>query len=508
MKNATEKFLSDIDNSANTMKNRILNSEDTLKIRGNAYYVSLNGDDSNDGTSPQNAWKTLEKVSSAKLCEGDGVFFRRGDLFRGYIKAQSGVSYGAFGKGEKPRLFGWDEDLASPELWEIFDSEHNIWKYKKKILDSGTLVFNSGEAHSVKLIPSFVNGRFVCRDNHSLLFVMQNEMIRDLDIYWHYDEVLTTYSPFGEEAAPVPEINEKSRGTLYLRCDKGNPGENFYSIEALPRRSMFSVGECRDVRIDNLCLKYIGLHAVAAGGKSVNGLKVTNCEIGWIGGTVQHYFASDPNFKNDVRGNVTRFGNGVEIYGGCRNYEVSNCYIYQVYDAAITHQITTNGNKYVMENVLYKSNLIENCVYGIEYFLDMNRGDTESYMKNIKICDNFLRFSGYGWGQQRHNKNTPALIKGWSFVNAAENFHISDNIFDRSAYRMLHLVAKNEEYCPQLSGNTYIQNFGGMLGQYGANEEAGPDILLFEADAKEKITSVLGDASAKIYSIISAVSKR
>lgn len=34
-----------------------------------------------------------------------------------------------------------------------------------KGLDVGTLVFNGGEAHSVKLIPSYIRGRFVCRDD-------------------------------------------------------------------------------------------------------------------------------------------------------------------------------------------------------------------------------------------------------------------------------------------------------------------------------------------------------
>ena len=58
------------------------------------------------------------------------------------------------------------------------------------------------------------------------------------------------------------------------------------------------------------------------------------------------------------------------------NYQVSNCYIYQAYDAGVTHQVTTWGKKRVMSNVLYKDNLIEKCVYSIEYFLEMNNGDT------------------------------------------------------------------------------------------------------------------------------------
>ncbi|MBR3714647.1 MAG: hypothetical protein IKM18_01930 [Clostridia bacterium] len=479
-------------------KQEILSSADNITVNGTKYYVSSSGSDENDGRSPENAWKTLEKVSSADLKEGDGVFFKRGDLFRGRVYAQRGVTYAAFGSGEKPKFYGWDRSLAESTLWSEYDKEHHIWKLNEKILDPGTLVFNEGEYHSVKLIPSYIKGRFVCRNDESKLFDMKEEMVRDLDIYWHFDELLTE-EPSKGESFPIPKMCDKSLGDLYLRCDRGNPGEIFDSIEAVVRRVMFSVGANENVHIDNLCLKYIGHHAIASGGKLTKGLKVTNCEIGWIGGTIQHYFGTDPNYPQGGRGTVTRFGNGVEIYGSCEDYTVENCYIYQCYDAGMTHQVTTFGKKRIMKNVLYKDNLVENCVYSIEYFLEMNNGDSESYMENITICGNILRLSGYGWGQQRHNTDTPAHIKGWSYTNKASAFRIHHNIFDRAAYRMLHLVAEKQESCPEMYENTYVQNLGGMLGQYGANEEKEPEILIFDENADEKIENIFGDKNAKVY---------
>ncbi len=490
----------ELDRACESRKHDILNSSDALDIKGNKYYVSNTGNDENDGTAPEQAWRTLSRVSEATLKPGDGVLFRRGDLFRGYVIAQSGVSYGAYGNGEKPKFYGWDKDLAKPGLWSIYDSEHNIWKLNEPILDPGTLVFNGGEAHSIKLIPSYINGRFVCRDDETKEFDMRLEMTRDLDLYWHFDGILTE-RPSKGESFPIPDMTEKSLGELYLRCDRGDPGEVFGSIEALTRRAMFKVGNASDVRIDNLCIKYVGLHAIAAGGECVKGLCVTNCEIGWIGGTIQHYYGTDPNYPKGRRGTVTRFGNGVEIYGGCDDYTVSDCYVYQVYDAAMTHQVTTNGNRRVMKNVRYRNDLVEDCVYSIEYFLEMNCGDTESYMDGIEISGNILRRSGYGWGQQRHNTDTPAHIKGWSYTNRAFNFTIHDNIFDLSAYRMLHLVAEKQEYCPKMSGNTYIQHKNGMLGQYGANGISEPPIMDFGDNAEELIKNVLGDTDANIITV-------
>ncbi|MBQ1258236.1 MAG: hypothetical protein IIW08_02375 [Clostridia bacterium] len=477
----------------------ILNAPDTLSISGRIYYVSSDGCDRKDGRTPDTAWKTLRRVSDADLREGDGVLFRRGDIFRGTIETHAGVAYGAYGTGEKPKFYGWNRDLADPALWTQTDETHRIWKLNEKILDPGTLVFNDGEAHCRKLIPSYLGERFVCRDDEHRDFVMQDEMTRDLDLFWHFDSIVTRQPSKGEDF-PIPVMGSESFGDLYLRCDRGNPGECFQTIEALPRRAMFSVGSNANVRIDNLCLKYIGLHAIAAGGY-VTGLHVTNCEIGWIGGTIQHYFGTDPNFPEGRRGTVTRFGNGVEIYGGCDDYRVENCYIYQCYDAGITHQKSTDGALCEMKNIKYIGNLVEKCVYGIEYFLDMNGGDTVSFMKNVEIRKNILRLSGYGWGQQRHNTDTPALIKGWSYVNRASEFRITDNVFDRCAYRMLHLVAKEQSSCPDMDGNVYIQHEGGMLGQYGGNEAGEPGILYFDENTETHISETFADRHAEIHII-------
>lgn len=472
--------------NAEQRKAEIRASADATEIKGTTYYVSNRGDDAADGLSPERAWKTLEKVSNTPLKGGDGVLFCRGDLFRGALLAQEGITYGAYGEGEKPKLFGWIEDLADPKLWE--EVSPRIWHYKKKILDCGTLVFNEGEAHCRKLIPSYRGGQFVCREDESREFIMEREMTQDLDLFCRYDEVCTQKPSKGEDF-PVPQVGRDSFGDLYLRCDGGNPGAVYASIEALPGRHLFRVGSCANVHIDNLCLKYIGAHAISAGGHVV-GLKVTNCEIGWVGGTIQHYYGTDPNYPQGRRGTVTRFGNGVEIYGGCENYEVSGCYIYQIYDAGITHQVSTAAKR-EMKHIRYCDNLVENCVYAIEYFLEQLEGESESIMEDVEIRGNWLRRSGYGWGQQRHNFNTPAAIKGWSYSNPARNFVIRENRLDQSAYRLVHLVAAEQESCPLMEGNTYVHG-DGWLGLYGANSTE-------ELDFNEQnIRSVLGDERAVI----------
>jgi len=499
-KEEEKNMIAKMDALSEARKAEIRATRDALVVTGTTYFVSNDGDDEADGKSPETAWRTLAKVSETALEPGDGVRFRRGDLFRGSVKTYPGVGYGAYGEGDKPKLYAGDKSLADPALWELYDAEHHIWHLTEKILDCGTLVMNDGEAHCRKLIPSYRDGRFVCRDDESVPFDMARDMTQDLDMVCFYDERTSTRPTKGEDF-PIPIIDTQSYGDLYLRCDKGNPGEIYSELEPLPKRAMMCVGINDNVSIDNLCLKYIGAHAISGGGACLRGLHVTNCEIGWVGGTIQHYAGTDPNYPQGKRGSVTRYGNGVEIYGGCEDYIVENCYIYQMYDAGITHQVTTGGKTYTMKNIRYRNNLVENCVYSIEYFLEKNNGDQESYMDDIEISGNFLRLSGYGWGQQRHNTDTPAHIKGWSYENTASHYVIHDNIFDRAAYRMLHLVAKKAESCPQMYGNTYVQYVGNPIGQYGANEVAEPPILTFDEQAEQTIADVFGDRDAKVYKI-------
>lgn len=497
----TARTAEEMDALAARRRDEIRALPDTLAVCGTVYYVSADGDDEHDGKSPATAWRTPARVSREPLCEGDGVLFRRGDIFRGTVRARSGVSYGAFGEGEKPRLYSGERDLADPALWEEYDAERSIWRLIPKTLDVGGVFINNGEEHGYKHIPSYIGGRFVYRNDEGRPFVITEALTDDLDFFWHYEERMTT-RPYHGQSFPVPTVDDESLGTLYLCSKRGNPGRVFRSVEVAVRRQGIAVGECHDVRVDNLCLRYIGWHAIAAAGRCIRGLHVTGCEIGWIGGCIHSYFGTDPNYPEGGRGTVGRFGNGVEIYGGCLDYEVSDCYIYECYDAGMTHQVTTFGLTYRMQDILYARNLVERCVYSIEYFLEVQDGGEDSLIDNCRITGNVLRLAGEGWGQQRHNTHTPAHLKGWSFDNPARNFYIEGNVLDRAAYRMVHLVAADTASCPVMRGNTFVQYLGHPLGQYGGKEKGEPPVHAFLENAHAVVRDVLGDSEATVTAIV------
>ncbi|MDN5214188.1 right-handed parallel beta-helix repeat-containing protein [Fulvivirgaceae bacterium BMA12] len=78
------------------------------------YYIASSGDDSNDGLSPETAWKTSGRVSSHEKFEpGDQILFLRGETFDNITLTEAGngtvkdrIVIGAYG----------DENLAKPIL--------------------------------------------------------------------------------------------------------------------------------------------------------------------------------------------------------------------------------------------------------------------------------------------------------------------------------------------------------------------------------------------------------
>lgn len=397
------------DELANTMRQNVLNSKNTLenyKVTGTVYYVSPNGDDSNDGKTPQTAFKTTRAsiFTMNILKPGDAVLFERGGLWRltTAIKCKKGVTYGSYGTGEKPTFYGSQYNYAVAEYWAPSNRQH-IWKVTVADSDIGLVVFNHGEKVGVKKL----NGIITLEKNGDYYF------------------------------------NQK-QDTLYLYCDKGNPGKVYDDIELGLNKAAFSVLNTDDVTIDNVRIKYIGRFGVDI--STSDNTIVTNCEIGFIGGAIQT--------------GTTRLGNGIQAWDGAVGHKVENCWLYQIYDAALTWQgderylkeQTINGKKVknvdeekakadnykemTYKDITYKNNLIEYSTYSFEFWHGNHlinsekQSHTNAIVENFVCTNNVSRFVGFGWGRQRddHTGNHICVFER-SFPNAKGN-KITDNIFD------------------------------------------------------------------------------
>ena len=80
----------------------------SLLLSGTTFFVSLEGDDDNSGTSPEQAWQTLEHVSNPSFSPGDQILFRAGDEFIGQLAVNSSgaegnpIVFGRYEEGDKP----------------------------------------------------------------------------------------------------------------------------------------------------------------------------------------------------------------------------------------------------------------------------------------------------------------------------------------------------------------------------------------------------------------------
>ncbi len=435
----------------------IRNTKTEVVVTGKKYYVSADGDDANDGLSPEKAWKSLKRVHEAtELVAGDGVFFKRGDTFRGEFTAKAGVTYSAFGNGTKPLLTASSRNYADEALWKETD-EPNIWVFAEPLpRDIGSIVFDD-EYTPRKVYVS------VEADGKHLDYRAKRE-------FYSYHDLIEDMTFFHEDKE-INETNEERTysNMLYLRCEKGNPASLAKNIEMSPKTAVIMA--VNDVRVDNLCIAYSNF-GVASGNSK--GLAVTNCEFKWIGGSIQR----GPLLFSPQRSFATPYGNGIEIYGEAVDFTVDNCYFRQIYDAAMTHQCGGEGDPLLAnKNVRYINNVVDESVYSIEIFY----GDKEGKRTNddTLIANNILRRGG-GFGDvARPDQGVTALIRHGRLFDNTTNYFVKNNIFDRSKHWIVSISNPNDGASKaQYFDNIYVQNKGGKfcgrLGEkYFADENLG-----------------------------------
>lgn len=401
------------DAKAATKRTAITNTANTLdlyKITGKVYYVSPNGNDSNSGLSPAQAVQTLnsEVFTMHKAKPGDAVLFERNGVWRttNAFSCDEGVTYGSYGTGPKPAILGSARNYANTEYWTPSNRE-NIWKITVVDTDVGLVVCNHGELVGTKKL----NGVITLEKNGDFYFNTKQDM-------------------------------------LYYYCDKGNPGAAYEDIEIGVDKAILNVKNVSDVTIDNLRLKYTGFMGInmADADNSV----ITNCEVGFIGGCIQS--------------GTLRYGNGIQMWNEVDGHKIENCWIYQVYDAAITWQgdntwvpgfATTkhsmawwqeNGRNSNVQykNISYKANLIEYSTYSIEFWhgadtyysgnswKEVTPNKWSVRIENFWIVDNICRLAGYGWGRQRPDHMGNHICVWRRPLTNVQNCKISNNIFDMS----------------------------------------------------------------------------
>ncbi len=434
---ADDKVIEKYEKEAQDKIDEIMSADgiDPVTITGTCYYISsINGDDTNEGLSPETPWKTVNNLYTIigggwkinhNLKPGDAVFFERGSEFNsheelsydttGYhvLLLTPGITYSAYGEGDKPLFTNrlvtstptgkWKAVAGHPNVWQL-DEDLKFDASRPQKNEIGAVIVNGGEMWGIRTAKydethSFSTDRGVVTNGRDIfesqaMFEDFSSLKNDLQFYY-----------------------DRTDGNFYMYCDDGNPGEVFEDIKFSVYGDIIVGGGSETLPgtvVDNLAVKYGARHGMAIGG---NNFTAQNCEIGWIGGI-------------DI-------GNGIEAWGNVQNYTVKDCYFYHCYDDCATaqHMGEGTGKGALMNDISFTGNVFTYTTMAIELWsghYSLGAGSNvdvaqNSIIKNATISDNYMLYMGYGFGHQRYYEYDPN--KGGGFLTCSGfNFQQFSNV--------------------------------------------------------------------------------
>ena len=115
---------------------------------GTTYYIdSVNGNDSNNGLSPESPWKTLTHASNTTYGPGDEILLKRGCCYfsrfyaRGSGTEENPITFATYGEGDLPIItIGSGEAQYTPVI-TISDVSHWVFKDLEITAPDGTGIF-------------------------------------------------------------------------------------------------------------------------------------------------------------------------------------------------------------------------------------------------------------------------------------------------------------------------------------------------------------------------------
>lgn len=359
-------------------------------VSAQTWYVSslaIDPEGENDGKSKDAPFDHLSRLIDVAE-RGDTILLEKGSVFRGEaFFLREGMRVSAYGNGKAPRIYGSQDNGADASKWTLFYQKKGvkIWKYHRQTCDVG-MIHLGGKKYATRVYSYWNGKKEVCTMNVNRSFSMKKELKYDLSFYQDAPE---TDSEFVNS-------EDGGMGNLYLRCDKGNPGEIFSSIEFAEGISNHSYGallHCDEdhITIDGITCMYINTIGISAGGH--NHITIKNCSVGWVGGTP---------LKNNAGisgkyGFVPTAGEGIRIDGDqnvCRN-----CYVHDCFDGGILAETSPDMERNTWHSTV-KNNRIERCMNGI-YFL-VHDEDAKRFTQIATVEDNVMKDCGYGWTQDKN----------------------------------------------------------------------------------------------------------
>jgi len=353
---------------------------------GNVRYFSNDGDDAADGQTPGTAWRTLEKLCK-DLPAGAEALLRRGDVFYGKADLKPGLSaerptvLTAYGEGAKPEICAYKIAKPDPAVWMPTGTNNllriDLGDYSKF---DGNHMTHSGNVGFLK-----VEGRIFGRKFFAKLKNMPNRQWDFIDD----GRSLTVFSTVNPALAAKDIRIAPCMGTLPLR---------------------------NHIVVSNIVMRGTGAHGANGSGEDIH---FFDCEFLEIGGS--HLWGHGAG--------VSRYGNGVECWGGCRDVELRRCVFADVYDVGFTMQ--GRQAPFSWENIHATDCVFARCTQCFEVWL--NKCRPEIGMKNCSFMRNRCVDTARGWAYDvRPNKDCATPLLMYTMATDTCDILVKDNVFINS----------------------------------------------------------------------------
>ncbi|MBN1274968.1 right-handed parallel beta-helix repeat-containing protein [Candidatus Woesearchaeota archaeon] len=435
-----------------TINNSLNNTLDNLDqgfLR--TFYVSNDGDDANDGTTPSTPWKTIAQVNEQAFLPGDAVLFRRGDTFIGSLTPPSSgnathyITFGAYSAGERPIIT--PNDYVEGLTWTAHGN--GIYKTTDIPFNPGNVLIDG----TTKI--NKINDKFFATPSPYLNYTSLDFLALPDDHKWDDDHYISPYCLDTQfwDGLDALYAYDNMTGTTYIRF-RGGDDPNDYSFAISPQDRFYAAVTIN--RMNHLVIQNLhivggerGVYVLGSKSESNENIIIENNLIESSNGKI--YLSSSEAIivrNNTFRNNyLSPYKPGAWSKGNTYEDGVQFQY-YLFFKVVVTPSSSCSADGAVVMSGGYSDNsaFYNNTVSGLCCGFS-------TYGDNISIHDNYIEGTS--------SIGVYLGMRGTSYVH--DNYIVDSNIpfrfgsVDRTTFdNRVHYVYRNKVYIPDAGEVIYI----------------------------------------------------
>lgn len=414
----------------------------------NTYYVSTTGDDSNSGLTPNDAWRTIDKVNATSIRPGDAVLFEGGKSFEGNLRFDSNdgngganaVTVSSYGSGRATILAGNGNGIdvyntAGFKISNLIVAGNASTGVKNSGIQfytdlDGDIKFDFAEIKNVEVYGfrdfGIVFGSWKYQSANNSGF--KNVLVENAKVHDIMDVGISSYGNFSSTKTGYAHSN-----IVVRNCE-------VYNISGLTTKTNSHSGNgilLSDVQ--NSVIEYSTVYN--------SGYQNANTSGGPVG--IWYWDADQVTIQyNEVYGmksGTSKDGGGFDLDGGVTNGVMQYNYSHDNHGAGYLIGQFTGARP--MRNIVVRFNISENDAATNGGSIYLFNGSSPSSMRDIFVYNNTLYI------EEKSSNTATAGIKLLQWKTMSENINFHNNII--FAENGADLVQVPSGYHANFSGNLY-----------------------------------------------------